>query len=174
MCASDAMNGDHMPCVLQRVAPDKLSSACAAAIAEHVGPAEEDKSLRGTFWKDGKRQLTKAEREQLEGEDKKIYNNWWKRKQKKMGKSSDVQYAIKQKKKGKATQIITHRAMGAARKELDAGKEKKALKAAYKLVKKECKKKEDLSFSKDEMKAMAKAAVKLAKKEIANDAKAEL
>ena len=77
----------------------------------------------------------------LNDEDKDVYKKWWKRKQKKSGKNSDVQYAIRKQKEEKHTKIITLQGVGPATKALDSGKSKKeATKAAYAVVKESCKK----------------------------------
>ena len=101
-----------------------------------------------------------------------------------MGANSDVQYAIKKQKKAKATKIITHKAMAAARKALDKaeadGKPEKvqskmAAKAAKKMTKKTIKSGySTLGFGKADMKSIVKEAIQLAKKERENERKQDL
>ena len=52
---------EAMPCLLQRLKPDQLSTECAAAIAQAIPDQGPDTSLRATFWKDGKRKLSQDE-----------------------------------------------------------------------------------------------------------------
>eukprot|EP00941_MAST-03F_sp_MAST-3F-sp1_P005676 g5676.t1 len=165
-CGNDHLNGDAMPCLLQRAKPSDLSEDCARVVS--ASQPKKDTSLRATFWSDGKRKLSDEERDSLNDVDLNVYDKWWARKQKKNSKNSDVQYAIRQQKKEKYRKIAVHRAMGEARKVLDSdGTKKAAKKAAYKSIKRSTKK--VITFDKDEMKAMANDAVKAAQREIKQD-----
>lgn len=177
VCHSDHTNGDGMPCLLQRTPVEELSDECRSVRAENMAGAsgEEDTSLKGTFWKDGKRKLTDEERDELGKDDRTLYDRWWARKQKKMAGNSDVKYAIEKQKHAKFTKIITHKAMGVARKALDIGMEPKiAKKHAFNTAKEGCRKamkENNIKFSRKDIKAIAKAALQAAQREIKEDAK---
>jgi len=174
-CASDNANGDAMPCLLQRVDAAKLSAGCQAAL-----PAKEEaKGLRGKFWKDGKRELTKKEQAQLEGEDVQVYKRWWKRKRKKGRKSSDKSYAILMQKRAKARKLIVFKAASTMAEVIgDNLKSKKAKKFGARLIKKECKryrkKDKQLNFNSDDRAEMLKEATKAAETQIRNKKKSDL
>ncbi|KAJ1618601.1 hypothetical protein T492DRAFT_1091530 [Pavlovales sp. CCMP2436] len=169
VCAAAAMDGEAMPCLIQRVKPAQLSEGCQAALPKKVV----GDGLADTFWKDGKRLLTDAEMNQLKGDDVEIYAGFHKRKSgKKTDKDRDRAYAVKQQKKQQVTLSITAQAEAAAVAALAFGKdpaeaaEEAALNAAEEAIN------TDLtrtlkSFSKSEMKEIVSAAVVKAQKSAA-------
>jgi len=101
VCGAAAMDGEAMPCLVQRTKPEDLSEACAAAL-----PSSELKGL-AKFWADGKRQLNINEITELNAEDKDVYNRWQKRKKgKKTDKDRERDYAVKQAKKERVELLI--------------------------------------------------------------------
>ena len=101
VCGAAAVDGEAMPCLLQRVKPSELSSACAAAL-----PTTELKGL-AKFWADGKRALNINEITDLNSEDKEVYDRWQKRKKgKKTEKDRERDYAVKQAKRERAESLI--------------------------------------------------------------------
>ena len=96
------MDGEAIPCLVQRTAPEKLGEACRATL-----PQDDLKGL-AKFWKDGKRALNIDEIADLNADDKDTYNRWMK---KKKGKRTDSQkerdYAVKVAKKERVVSLIT-------------------------------------------------------------------
>jgi len=101
VCGAAAMDGEAMPCLLQRTKPEDLSEACAATL-----PSTELKGL-AKFWKDGKRQLNINEITELNKDDKDTYNRWQKRKKgKKTDKDKERDYAVKAAKRERTISLI--------------------------------------------------------------------
>jgi len=101
VCHAAKMDGEAVPCLVQRVKPEELSEACAAAL-----PKSELKGL-AKFWADGKRQLNINEIADLNKDDKDTYNRWQKRKKgTKTDKDKERDYAVKAAKKERAEQLI--------------------------------------------------------------------
>lgn len=165
ICATAHMNGETMPCLMQRVKPAQLSAACQDALPKKVL----SDSLQDTFWKDGKRLLTDAEAKQLKGDDVETYERWAARKSgKKTAKDRDRAYAVKAQKKSQASAVITVQAQAAAAAALAAGEdaEDAAREAALDAAQKEID--SDLTgtlkaFSKSEIKEIVTNAVAKAK-----------
>jgi len=159
-CASAAMDGEGMPCLIQRVKPEQLSQDCQDAL-----PKDELKGL-AKFWKEGKRMLDINEIADLNADDKDTYNRWKKKKGgAKSAKQKERDYAIKTQKKEQTVTQVTQAVVDAL-----AGGEL-TLEAATTLVKKESKAALDADmtgtlkpFSKGEVAGIAKEALKQAKK----------
>ena len=101
VCGAAAMDGEAMPCLVQRTKPADLTEACAAAL-----PSSELKGL-AKFWADGKRQLHINEIAELNAEDKDTYTRWQKRKKgKKTDRDRERDYAVKQAKKERVESLI--------------------------------------------------------------------
>merc|ERR1711934_371643 len=101
VCGAAAMDGEAMPCLVQRTKPEDLTEACAAAL-----PSSELKGL-AKFWKDGKRQLNINEISELNKDDKDTYNRWQKRKKgKKTDKDRERDYAVKAAKRERVISLI--------------------------------------------------------------------
>jgi len=101
ICGPAKMDGEAMPCLLQRTKPEDLSEACRATL-----PSMELKGL-AKFWADGKRQLNINEISDLNAEDKDVYNRWQKRKKgKKTDKDRERDYAVKAAKKERTQSLI--------------------------------------------------------------------
>jgi hypothetical protein len=176
VCKREHADGEGVPCLILRTSPEKLTESCRDAL-----PSKEDEpvTLRNSLWKDGKRVITDPEEKKLlrslSKDDQSVYKRWLARKNKRSKKNSDKSYAIRKQKKHNTTMVIVHAAAQVARTTLDGdGSKKAALKAAAKVIRKECKKatKKDheMKFSKDDMKQMTKDAVSAAEKEIRQDA----
>lgn len=160
-CASAAMDGEGIPCLMQRVKPEQLSEACQSAL-----PKDDLKGL-AKFWKDGKRELSVNEIFDLNADDKDTYNRWKKKKAKsKSPKAKERDYAIKMQKKEQTIKQITQAVVDG----LTAGGEM-SIEVATSLVKKEAKTQleNDMTgtlkpFSKGEIAGLAKEALKQAQK----------
>ena len=101
ICGTAAMDGEAMPCLIQRVKPEDLSAACAAAL-----PSTELKGL-AKYWADGKRQLLIDEIAELNADDKDTYNRWQKKKKgKKTDKDRERDYAVKKAKCERVESLI--------------------------------------------------------------------
>ena len=101
-CHSAHMDGETMPCLIQRMKPSDLSEACAAAL-----PKDEVKGL-AKFWADGKRALNINEIADLNADDKDTYNRWQKRKKgKKTDKDKEREYAVKAAKRERVISLVT-------------------------------------------------------------------
>lgn len=101
VCGAAAMDGEAMPCLIQRTKPEDLSEACRAAL-----PVEELKGL-AKFWADGKRALTINEIADLNADDKDTYTRWQKKKKgKKTEKDREREYAVKNAKKERVESLM--------------------------------------------------------------------
>ena len=159
VCAAAAMDGEAMPCLLQRVKPEQLSEACAAAL-----PSNELKGL-AKFWADGKRALNINEISELNKDDKDTYERWQKRKKgKKTEKDRERDYAVKKAKRERVESLIA-----TAVTEASPSSAAEAIKVAEAEAKKALD--EDMTgtlkpFSKTELESIAKAAYKKLKSEL--------
>jgi len=168
VCNDAHMNGETMACLMQRVAPDKLSEACAAALPK----AEAVTGLK-KLWADGKRILTDEEAKTLKGEDKDDYKRWLKRKKApKSGKDQERDFAVRAQKKERAFKTIKEKAVEAAYKAVAAGDGGMALMEASKAAREAADQEiaEDMtgtlsksSFTKSKLTDIAKEAIKEAK-----------
>lgn len=158
VCFAAKMDGEAMPCLVQRTAPESLSEACRNAL-----PVDDLKGL-AKMWKEGKRQLTINEIADLNADDKDTYNRWQK---KKKGKKSDSQkerdYAVKVAKKERVQSLMT-----TAVKEGKPSSVAEAIEIASKEMKKAVD--EDMTgtfkaFTKVQLETIARDAYKATKKE---------
>lgn len=169
-CAADHANSDGIVCLMQRVDRTKLTDRCQKAVPEE----KKARGLRGKYWTNGKRKLTKKELRTLKGEDLKVYNNWLKRQKKKGRKAKDKEYAILMQKRAKTRKLVIFKAASTmANSMADDGKsEADAKKIGKKVISQECrkyrKKDKDLKYTKDEKDEMLKDAVKAAKTQLRN------
>ena len=101
VCGEAAMNGEAMPCLVQRTKPEDLSEACRATIK-----VEELKGL-AKYWADGKRALNIDEISELNVDDKDTYTRWQKKKKgKKTDKDKERDYAVKAAKRERVEGLI--------------------------------------------------------------------
>ena len=101
VCFAAKMDGEAIPCLVQRVQPEQLSEACRAAL-----PSTELKGL-AKYWADGKRQLLIDEIAELNADDKDTYNRWQKKKKgKKTDKDRERDYAVKKAKRERVESLI--------------------------------------------------------------------
>merc|ERR1712032_576984 len=121
VCNDAHLNGETAACLIQRMARESLSDACASAL-----PVQEPKTgLRDKFWADGKRVLEDDEISTLNDEDHEDYKRWLKRKKApKSGKDKERAYAVRSQKTAQANKRVTEAASAAARASLDAGDSK--------------------------------------------------
>ena len=153
ICFAAKMDGEAIPCLVQRVQPEQLSEACRAAL-----PSTELKGL-AKYWADGKRQLLIDEIAELNADDKDTYNRWQKKKKgRKTDKDRERDYAVKEAKRERVEKLIAQ-----------AVKEAKpsSVEEAMKLAEAEAKKalQEDMTgtlkaFTKPQIHAIAKKAFK--------------
>ena len=102
VCGAAAMDGEGMPCLVQRTKPEDLTEACRAAL-----PVNDLKGL-AKFWADGKRALTINEIADLNADDKDTYNRWQKKKKgKKTEKDRERDYAVKKAKVERVEKLMT-------------------------------------------------------------------
>jgi len=169
VCNDAHMNGEAVPCLIQRVSPDQLSASCQAALPEK----EEAKGLHKKFWADGKRMLEASELAELNADDKDTYQRWLKKKNKpKSGKDKEREYAVKTQKMEKAKKAISDAAEAAALKAIASGLKKSELTMEVQVAVREAAQEavaEDMTgtlkpFSTKEIAEMAKDAIKAAKK----------
>ena len=159
VCGAAAMDGEGMPCLVQRTKPEDLSEACQAVL-----PKEDLKGL-AKFWADGKRALTIDEIADLNADDKDTYNRWQKKKKgKKTDKDKERDYAVKKAKLERVESLIA-----AAVKEAKPSTLAEAVEAAEKEAKKAVD--EDMtgtlkSFSKPQIHGIAKKAFNSLKDEV--------
>jgi len=159
ICGAAKMDGEAMPCLLQRTKPEDLTEACRAAL-----PVEEKRGL-AKFWADGKRQLSINEISELNKDDKEDYNRWQKRKKgKKTEKDRERDYAVKAAKRDRVRNLISAAVVAA---------KPATVKEAVSVAEAEASKamEEDMTgtltaFSKAELEKLAKAAFKEAKSEL--------
>jgi hypothetical protein len=166
VCGTAHGDGEGVACLLERVKPDQLTEACAAAL-----PKDELKGI-AKFWKDGKRPLTIDEISELNKDDKDTYTRWQKKKKgKKSEKDKDRDYAVRKAKRERVTELIGAAAREHAREHLLATKSADLIDCV-----REAKKKaeealaEDMTgtlkpFAKSELTDICKAAIKQAKAE---------
>ena len=96
--------GEAVPCLMQRVAPDQLTEACRAAL-----PKEKAAGL-AKFWAAGKRLLLIDEIMDLSADEKDTYERWKKKKgAKKTEKDKEREYAVKKAKQEKTTHLVTEK-----------------------------------------------------------------
>ena len=101
VCGDAAMNGEAMPCLVQRTKPEDLSEECRATIK-----VDELKGL-AKYWADGKRALNIDEISELDVDDKDTYNRWQKKKKgKKSDKDRERDYAVKAAKRERVEGLI--------------------------------------------------------------------
>eukprot|EP00316_Scyphosphaera_apsteinii_P009906 CAMPEP_0119307748 /NCGR_PEP_ID=MMETSP1333-20130426/8148_1 /TAXON_ID=418940 /ORGANISM="Scyphosphaera apsteinii, Strain RCC1455" /LENGTH=254 /DNA_ID=CAMNT_0007311351 /DNA_START=32 /DNA_END=796 /DNA_ORIENTATION=+ len=167
VCYEASMNGEAIPCLVQRTAPDLLSEGCQASL-----PAKEAVVGLKKFWADGKRVLDDEELAELDADDKDTYKRWLKKKKgPKSGKEKERNYAVKTQKKAQAIKRIEAAAEAAAKAALQAGDGDVVVQhSASAAVKEEMDRciKEDMTntlskLSKKEIADIAKASVKKAK-----------
>lgn len=102
VCGAAAMDGEGMPCLVQRTKPEDLTEACRGAL-----PVNELKGL-AKFWADGKRALDINEIADLTADDKDTYNRWQKKKKgKKTEKDREREYAVKNAKRERVEKLMT-------------------------------------------------------------------
>jgi hypothetical protein len=90
VCHAAKMDGEAMPCLVQRTKPEDLSEVCRDAL-----PKSNLKGL-AKFWADGKRPLNINEIADLNADDKDTYERWQKKKKgKKTDKAKERDYAVK-------------------------------------------------------------------------------
>jgi len=101
VCGDAAMNGEAMPCLVQRTKPEDLSEACRATLK-----VDELQGL-AKYWADGKRALNINEIADLNVDDKDTYNRWMKKKKgKKTDKDRERDYAVKAAKRERVESLI--------------------------------------------------------------------
>ncbi|KAL1528613.1 hypothetical protein AB1Y20_009951 [Prymnesium parvum] len=162
VCASAAMDGESIPCLVQRVKPEQLSESCRTAL-----PKDELKGERlALFWKNGKRILDINEIAELNADDKDTYNRWKKKKGgAKSAKAKERDYAIKTQKKEQTVKQVTQAVVDAL------ANDELTIDAATKFVRQESKAavENDMTgtlkpFTKGEIAGIAKEALAQAKK----------
>jgi len=160
VCFSAKMDGDAVPCLVQRVKPEDLTEACNAAV-----PREELKGL-AKFWKDGKRELHINEISDLNADDKDTYTRWQKKKKgkKKTDKDRERDYAVKAAKRERVESLISAAVVDAKPSSLEEATKVAKAEAAKALD-------EDMTntlkpFTKAEIAKLAKAAFKSLKSEL--------
>jgi len=173
ICQAAYRDGEAIPCLLQRVKPEQLSTACVAAL-----PKQEEKTgLADKYWADGKRELSKAELDALNEDDRDTYNRWIKRRKgPKTDRDKDKHYAVKKQKLASAMKSVTAQATAAAKAELLQGNKIEAKSAAMKTVKSAMEQAiaEDMTgtlgkFTKSEMTKLANDAFAEAQKSVKNE-----
>ena len=122
-CAADissggACNGAHrdgeaVPCLMQRVAPDQLTEACRAAL-----PKDEAKGL-AKFWADGKRHLLIDEIMDLSADEKDTYERWKKKKGARRRRRTRSASSGEEGEQEKTTQLVTEEVAVEVRKVAD-------------------------------------------------------
>jgi len=101
-CQAAHGDGEAVPCLVQRVAPDQLTPECVAVL-----PKNEVKGL-DKFWAKGKRKLLIDELVELSDDEKDTYHRWLKRKgARKTDKDKERDYAVKTAKKEKTIHLVT-------------------------------------------------------------------
>lgn len=159
VCENAVREGEAVPCLVQRMKPEQLSAACAAAL-----PKDNKKGL-AKFWAEGKRVLLIDELAELSADEKDTYNGWKKRKGAvRTDKDKERQYAIKTQKKVQAVKQVT----AAVAERLKSGEltEERAQKLASREAKTAVQ--EDMTgtlkaFTKGELASIAKEALTLAR-----------
>jgi len=180
VCTNAFANAEGMPCLLQRTSIDALSPICKSAVSEWNQPKDEPKTLKNTFWADGRRKLNGDEKATLTEEDMEQYNRWRQRSSRRKGANSDRSFAINKQQKAKQTNIITNKVTTIIVEHLQNGAskaalKKKASKVASKGIKRAMKLVQGLKFSKKDLNGIVDSALKLAQEQIERDQeKAEL